>query len=243
MHPTGERAAPAWQPGSSSPKPASRTSAPVNRAAIPWLLKLQTGRALTETPQKHRQDGLRAAQKAVSPPSRHQAEARALPALCRAPPGTPAGRATRGRSCRRGCHREAESGATHFVERPCPQVHVAHSTSRPREDDGATVFPASTFRGRTRHRRRDSRAKPSFRDASPADAERRCASKPNRAYQSDVSVIAAYPPTLLNAALALPFQTPLLPGRSRSLYLWPCGPEARHHHQWARTNDAEGLFL
>src|ERR1700730_3061958 len=47
----------------------------------------------------------------------------------RAPPGTPAGRATRGRSCRRGCHREAESGATHFVERPCPQVHVAHSTA------------------------------------------------------------------------------------------------------------------
>jgi hypothetical protein len=26
---------------------------------------------------------------------------------------------------------------------------------QPREDDGATVFPASTFRGRTRHRRRD----------------------------------------------------------------------------------------
>ena len=56
--------------------------------------------------------------------------------------------------------------------------HTARRLS-PREDDGATVFPASTFRGRTRHRRRDV-AMPSIpvrRLGSPEGTELRLADR------------------------------------------------------------------
>ena len=88
-------------------------------------LKLQIERARAEMHRTHRQVDLQGARKAVSPPFRHLAKSRAIPALSRGPPGMPAGMATRTRSCNRAWHRGAETGVIDFVARPCPQRYLA----------------------------------------------------------------------------------------------------------------------
>src|SRR6202040_494871 len=83
--------------------------------------------------------------------------------------------------------RDAEAAVEGAIEKQKAGQHIssnAHArrsmslTARrlsPREDDGATVFPASTFQGRTRHRRRDVAmpSMPVHRLGKPEDTELR----------------------------------------------------------------------
>src|SRR5690348_16131111 len=113
---------PAWQPEIGSPTPATRTSARANRTATPRLLSLQIDRAQLEKRRRRQRVGLPESQRQVSLPSRHPTESQAILNPLRGLSGTPAGKATRTRSCNRAWHRVAESGATDPVEAACSQV-------------------------------------------------------------------------------------------------------------------------
>src|SRR6516165_10891534 len=95
-----------------------RNSARAHKAATPRLLLLQTVRVLVGRRRTRPRAGQQTAQKEVSPPFRYQAEIRAIRTLYRGTPGMLAGMATRARNCNRACHKEGETEATDFVERP-----------------------------------------------------------------------------------------------------------------------------